>query len=85
MVSEVEKMAGRKWGRWWLDVTNPVSFNFPLPWDDYYWIRLSKCRDVKERRLWLEHMVAKRYINKRDLIDLCHAFDDLVSAGILKY
>ena len=78
----VKKMAGRKWGRWWLDTTSPPALNFPMPWYTYE-IVLSRCRTVNERRLWLEHMAIKRYINRQDLIDLRCAFDDLMAAGIL--
>jgi len=80
--SLVRNMAGRKWGRWWLDTTSPPSLNFPLPWYPYE-IELSRCRTVNERRLWIEHMAEKRYINRQDLIDLRRAFDDLVATSLL--
>ena len=80
--NSVKKMAGRKWGRWWLDTTSPPSLNFLTPWYTYE-IVLSRCRTINERRLWLEHMAIKRYIDRQDLIALRRAFDDLVAAGIL--
>ena len=78
----VKKMTGRKWGRWWLDATSPPSLNIDMLWYPYE-IILSRCRTARERRLWLEHMAVKRYINRQDLLDLRRAFDDLVAAGIL--
>lgn len=77
----VKKMAGRKWGPWWLDASAP-SLNFALPWDTYK-ITLSRCQTVNERRLWIEQMAEKRYVTRRDLIDLRRAFDDLIAAGVL--
>ena len=77
----VREMSGRNWGRWWLDTSAP-SLNFAMSWYTYE-IVLSRCHTVNERRLWLDHMAEKRYINEQDLIDLRRAFDDLVAAGIL--
>ena len=82
MENLVKKMANKTWGKWYLDETLAPSLNFALPWDTYK-IALSKCRTISQRKLWLEHMEIKRYINKRDLVDLRRAFNDLVAAEVL--
>ena len=78
----IKEMSGRKWGKWWLDSVRPPSLNFPLPYETY-WMALDRLRTVNQRRLFIEHMTEKRYISKRDLVDLRRAFNDLAAAGVL--
>jgi hypothetical protein len=73
-----------RWGRWYLDTTEPVSLNIVFEPDEVYDIVLARCKTVDDRMFWINHMAEKTLlITNQDINDLKLALNELLENTVI--
>jgi hypothetical protein len=72
-----------RWGRWYLEETEPASLCVMLASDRRLSIELTLCQTSVMRERWLWYLIYKKNITPSDIKDFIKATQDLVGAGLI--